>query len=152
MVTQMKNTTQSTTQLQIFFDGGCKVCAWEVKKYLAADTLGRLGTIDINAPEFQAEKYGLDREKVQKYFHVLTSEGKVISGVDAFIEIWKVLDTPLSSLASKLGKRAPIHALLSLGYRGFVSVRPYLPRNKELVCTDGTCTISHHKYNQKKAL
>lgn len=151
MTTERQKTPQAT-ELQIFFDGGCKVCAWEVKKYLSADTDGRLGTIDINAPEFQAEKYGLDREQVRKYFHVFTSEGKILTGVDAFIEIWKTLRTPVSSLAARLAKKEPIHALLSLGYRGFVTLRPYLPRNKDIECTDGTCTINHPESKRKKAV
>lgn len=127
-------------QLRIFYDGGCKVCAWEVQKYLKMDQNQRLGTIDINAPGFDAQSYGLDRERVQKYFHVLTPAGQVIAGVDAFIEIWKTLDTPAFRLAVRVAKTRPVHALLELGYSGFVLIRPYLPRNPEFDCTDGTCS------------
>lgn len=125
--------------MKIFFDGGCKVCVWEVKKYLANDKKGVLGTIDINAPDFDASLYGLDANQVRKYFHVLNSEGRVIAGVDAFIEIWRALDSPFSSRAVKLATWAPIHLLLEIGYAGFVVIRPYLPRNRELVCVDGSC-------------
>lgn len=140
-----ENLSQAEPKLRIFYDGGCKVCAWEIKKYLKHDSNGRLGTIDINSHDFQAEKYGLDRESVQKYFHVLTSDGKVIAGVDAFIEIWKTLGTPLSSFAARAAKVTPIHLLLRLGYRGFVEIRPYLPRNENLNCDDGTCVIAKRK-------
>ncbi len=129
-----------TTQLKIFYDGGCKVCAWEVKKYLAQDTRGVLGTIDINTPEFRAEKYGLDRTSVKKYFHVLTPDNRVIAGVDAFIEIWETLDLPISRKAARIARLTPFHAALRLGYSAFVIVRPYLPRNA-IDCDDGSCKI-----------
>ncbi len=127
-------------KLSIFYDSGCRICAWEVEKYLAADRGGRLAVIDINAPDFRAESYDLDSARVRKYFHVLTPEGKVIAGVDAFIEIWKALGSPLSLAASRWAKIAPIHSALRLGYRLFVEVRPYLPRKSGApVCDDGTC-------------
>jgi predicted DCC family thiol-disulfide oxidoreductase YuxK len=135
--------TLPTPKLRIFYDGGCKVCAWEVNKYLAQDHDGRLGTIDINAPGFEAERYGLDSYRVRRYFHVLTSEGRVIAGVDAFIEIWKTLDTPLSARAAKLARLQPIHWALRVGYQGFIRVRPYLPRNpiSPAICDDGSCAL-----------
>jgi predicted DCC family thiol-disulfide oxidoreductase YuxK len=128
-------------KLKIFYDGGCKVCAWEVGKYLAMDTDAKLGTIDINAAGFNAEKYGLDRNAVRKYFHVLTTDGRIIAGVDAFIEIWKTLDRPLSRAAAKLARFLPFHAALELGYSVFVRIRPYLPRNPVADCSDDSCEI-----------
>ena len=133
---------EPSKSLSIFYDGGCRVCAWEIEKYLAADRYGKLATIDIHAADFDASKYGLEPAEVRKFFHVLTPEGKVIAGVDAFIEIWKTLGTPLSLRASWLAKRAPFHAMLRLGYRVFVEVRPYLPRRPGAPeCGDGTCEI-----------
>ncbi len=126
--------------LKIFYDGGCKVCAWEIQKYIKLDEKQALGTIDINAPGFDATVYGLDRERVQKYFHVLTPDGRVIAGVDAFVEIWKALDTAPFRLAVKVAGNPLVHSILELGYAGFVRIRPYLPRNKEFDCADGTCS------------
>jgi predicted DCC family thiol-disulfide oxidoreductase YuxK len=135
-----KNTPVTAPSLHIFYDGGCKVCAWEVGKYLALDTRKSLGVIDINAPDFRAEPYGLDPVAVRKYFHVLTTDNRVISGVDAFIEIWKALDRPFSRRAARLARFAPVHAVLRAGYSLFVLVRPYLPRNA-VNCDDGTCNL-----------
>jgi predicted DCC family thiol-disulfide oxidoreductase YuxK len=135
----MKTPTTST-KLSIFYDGGCKVCAWEVGKYLALDTRSSLAVIDINAPGFRAEDYGLDRNSVRKYFHVLTPDNRVIAGVDAFIEIWSALDRPGSRRAASLARLAPFHLALELGYSVFVRVRPYLPRNP-VACDDGSCEI-----------
>ena len=135
------SSTPLSNRLAIFFDGGCRVCAWEVEKYLALDRNQKLSTIDINAPGFQATEYGLSAEQVRKYFHVLTPEGKVIAGVDAFIEIWKTLGSPLSLLASRWAKFPPVHLALRAGYRVFVEIRPYLPRKDIPACHDGSCEI-----------
>jgi len=128
------------TPLRIFYDGGCRVCAWEVDKYLARDTRGLLGTIDINAPDFDAARYGLDPLAVRTYFHVLTSEGKVLAGVPAFVEIWKALDTPAFRFAVKAAALPLVSLSLRLGYSVFVRIRPYLPRKPYAPkCDDGSC-------------
>lgn len=130
-------------KLSIFYDGGCRVCSWEIQKYMAADRRKKLALIDIHAPNFKAELYGLDAASVRKYFHVLTPEGKVIAGVDAFIEIWNALGTPLSLTASRWARRAPIHFALRIGYRIFVEIRPYLPRRPgSPKCEDESCKLS----------
>lgn len=129
-----------TAKLQIFYDGGCKVCDWEVKKYLAMDTRGALGTIDINLPAFRAESYGLDRVAVRKYFHVLTKDGKITAGVDAFIAIWFALDRPGSRFAARWARFPPIYWVMRLGYSIFIWIRPMLPRNAP-VCTHDSCSI-----------
>ncbi len=145
-----ESVSQVTEKLKIFYDGGCKVCAWEVDKYVKHDKMGVLGKIDINASGFDATRFGLDAARVRKYFHVLTNDGKVIAGVDAFIEIWKALDTPLSSRAAKVARLWPIHAALEIGYSGFILIRPYLPRNKGIICDDGSCDYSSRPSDSKK--
>ncbi|MBL7714065.1 MAG: DUF393 domain-containing protein [Bdellovibrionales bacterium] len=133
-------------KLSVFFDGGCRVCSWEVQKYLDLDQKlnqpPKLIPVDISRPEFAAKDLGLDPLQVQKYFHVMTADGKVIVGVDAFIEIWRTLGSPVSSIAARLAKMGWVHAALRLGYQIFVQIRPFLPRKKgEPVCDDGTCSI-----------
>jgi predicted DCC family thiol-disulfide oxidoreductase YuxK len=128
------------SKTKIFYDGGCKVCDWEIKKYLKLDHQNKLTPVDINLPDFDAKKFGLDSQSVQKHLHVLSPSGELKIGVDAFIEIWNALDQPAARWASKLAKFTPIHLLLRMGYFGFVHVRPYLPRNHSApTCETGTC-------------
>lgn len=131
-----------SNKLAIFYDSGCRVCAWEVEKYLAMDRDRRLETIDILSPEFRAGDFGLDPARVRKLFHVRTPDGRVIAGVDAFIEIWKTLGSRWSTRASRWAKIAPVHAALELGYRVFVEIRPFLPRRPGAPdCHGGSCEI-----------
>lgn len=147
--------TGTPGELSIFYDGGCRVCSWEVDQYIEKDRRlhprPRLKTIDIHDPSFQAERYGLDSARVRKFFHVLTADGKVLSGVDAFVEIWRVLDSPVSSFAARMGKVGWVHGVLRAGYRVFVEIRPYLPRKKgQPTCEDGLCSVDHPLRKEKK--
>jgi predicted DCC family thiol-disulfide oxidoreductase YuxK len=128
-------------RIHVFYDGGCKVCAWEIRKYLAMDQNSRIGTIDIHHPDFKAAKYGLDAARVRRYFHVLDADKKVLAGVPAFIAIWETLDTPWSRRAVKAARLLPIRAALEVGYACFIRLRPYLPRNAPVGCDDGACEI-----------
>ena len=136
-----ENSSNRSKPLRIFVDGGCKLCAWELRNYLRYDPHHRLEPIDIDAPGFEAEKFGLDRQAVRKYFHVMTPDGKIIAGLDAFIRIWETLDIPFTRVTAGLAKMPPIKLLLRIAYRGFVEVRPYLPRNKAVGCTDDSCKL-----------
>jgi predicted DCC family thiol-disulfide oxidoreductase YuxK len=126
--------------VSIFFDGKCRICAWETEEYLKRDRSGKLRAIDISSPSFDAQTHGLDPKRVQKYFHASTPEGKIVSGVDAFITIWEALGTPLSLRAARWARNPIIRAILTLGYTLFAQIRPYLPKKPNAPdCDDGSC-------------
>jgi predicted DCC family thiol-disulfide oxidoreductase YuxK len=56
-----------------------------------------------------------------------------VTGVDAFIEIWKVL--PGYGWLARTVSIPPVHALAGLGYAVFAKIRPLLPR-KTRSCED----------------
>ena len=64
--------------------------------------------------------------------------GALVTGVDAFVEIWKVL--PGFSALAKVASLPGIHLGLRVGYRGFAAIRPLLPKRKK-ECEDGRCTV-----------
>jgi predicted DCC family thiol-disulfide oxidoreductase YuxK len=113
----------------ILYDSYCKLCNAEIKYYKNKDPRNLFEYVDIMNPKFDANKYQLTKSEVHKFFHVITKDGDILAGVDAFNYIWKELDTfiLLQHLYSlKIGK-----FLMKLGYNGFVKARPYLPRKKE---------------------
>ncbi|MFK7825997.1 MAG: thiol-disulfide oxidoreductase DCC family protein [Oligoflexales bacterium] len=122
-------------KLRIYYDGLCIVCASEIEAYSKWDKNNRLQLIDISHPQFSAESEGLDPKLVQKYLHIKSSDGEILTGVDSFIEIWTELEifSPLKMLAeNSVGRR-----FFDLGYHIFVRVRPYLPRKK--TCDSHAC-------------
>lgn len=110
---------------KILVDGNCVVCDLEVSHYkkMAPDIFD---IIDISHPDFEASKYNLSVESVNRDLHVIDPEGKLHTGVDAFAHIWSRI--PRYSLGQKVIQTPGIHMLARAGYRAFTVIRPYLPK------------------------
>lgn len=87
--------------------------------------------IDITDADFDPRKEQLDPQQVHEEIHAKDSSGGVHIGVDAFVLIWSKLTAMV--WLSKLAKRSSVNSLLRFGYKGFVKIRPYLPRKS---CAD----------------
>lgn len=124
-------------KLKIYYDGLCIVCATEIKAYERWDKQGKLKLVDISHPQFSAEQEGLDTTLVQKYLHIKTADGRILTGVDSFIEIWETLD--IFKVLAKVAKNSFGRKLFDIGYYTFVVVRPYLPRRK--TCDSHACEL-----------
>lgn len=112
----------------ILYDSHCKICNAEIEYYKKKDQEKVFDYIDIINPRFSPESFGLTKPEVHKYFHVISTEGSVLKGVEAFYYIWKELNTfhlLQKVYGLKVGKLA-----MKLGYNCFVKARPYLPRKE----------------------
>lgn len=125
------------SKLMIFFDGACHLCSREMEHYKIKKHEGRLEFVDISDPLFAAEKFGLDRKQVQKFMHAKDESGRIFTGVDAFIQIWKRL--PSFGLAVRLAENGFIRPIMDVGYHAFAKIRPYLPQRSRRLCDDGSC-------------
>lgn len=126
--------------LTVYYDGLCRVCAHEISIYRKRDREARVRWVDIMDPHFSALTEGLDPEKVHVEMHAKRSDGSLAIGVEAFVEIWKVVPgfAPLAKVASQNWMKPVLRA----GYRAFTRVRPYLPRKAGGVdCEDGSCAV-----------
>jgi predicted DCC family thiol-disulfide oxidoreductase YuxK len=114
---------------EIFVDGNCIVCDNEISHYkkLAPDLFQ---IVDISSPEFNATKLGLTFDDVNKNMHVLTPQGEIKVGVDAFAHIWSRLSR--YRIAATMIQWPGIYQLAKVGYSGFTLVRPYLPKRRRL--------------------
>jgi predicted DCC family thiol-disulfide oxidoreductase YuxK len=112
---------------KILYDGNCVVCDMEISHYKrVAPDLFEL--VDISAPEFDAQKFNLSRAAVEKDLHVLTPEGKLQVGVDAFAHIWSVIKK--YNILATFIKLPGIYSVAKVGYEIFTRVRPYLPKKR----------------------
>ena len=59
-------------------------------------------------------------------FHVRASDGRVLSGAAAFVEVWTQL--PHWRCAARGASVPGVLATLELGYRMFLQVRPFISR------------------------
>jgi predicted DCC family thiol-disulfide oxidoreductase YuxK len=111
--------------LTVYFDGACPLCAAEIAYYRRQDTARAVRFLDASQDGIVL---GSDLSKLQAMarFHVRTSEGSLISGAAAFVELWRAL--PRWSWAAKLAQGRRSMTMLEFGYRGFLHIRPGLSK------------------------
>ena len=109
----------------VFFDGSCPLCRAEIGYYRREDQCRALCFIDISEtggipPE------GITQARAMKRFHVRASDGRILSGAAAFVEVWTRL--PRWRWAARLAGLPGVPPLLEVGYRLFLPIRPYLSK------------------------
>ena len=116
----------------ILYDSLCRLCNTEIDYYRRNDPEKIFEYVDIMRSEFDAGTYKLTKSDVHKYFHVIDEKGNVLKGVEAFNFIWIKLDKFIilqKMYSSRFGR-----GLMELGYKGFIVIRPLLPRKES--CDD----------------
>ena len=73
--------------------------------------------------------------------HVRLPTGEVVTAIAAFAAIWRALGTRGYTFMARAATSPLLHPVLTLGYRSFAAIRPYLPRRKRDACEDGTCSM-----------
>lgn len=139
MINPKKPQGQNTKgPLQIYYDGACHVCDFEMAHYRKKDCAHALEFIDIAAPEFKPEAHELDPHEIQKSLHAKDASGNVYQGLDTFIVIWERL--PGYHWLSKLFRLPGMSHFGRAGYFVFARfIRPILPKKKGQACESGKC-------------
>ena len=115
----------STDRLTVYFDGSCPLCRLEIDHYAAQPGASRLAFIDVAAahadtgPDFA-------RTAAMARFHVRLPNGRLVSGAQAFTQIWQRL--PAWRFAARLARLPGALAVMEALYRMFLPVRPLLSR------------------------
>ena len=109
----------------VFYDGSCPLCRAEVDLYRHQDRADALRFCDVSLPTANLLP-GLDREQAMKRFHVLSAGGQLLSGAEAFLEVWRNL--PGWRMGARLGRLPWVKGLLEWAYGRFLRLRPTLVR------------------------
>ncbi len=109
----------------MFFDGACPFCEREVSDLRRRDDAGRLRWVDIDAPDFDARRYGLDPDAVRRTLHGLEPDGRVVRGLDVSRRAWRAVGRERLARATE---RPGVRPLLDALYRLFARVRVPLGR------------------------
>ena len=109
----------------VYFDGSCPLCRAEIGYYQRKDQYSALCFVDISEPGGIPPE-GITQERAMKRFHVRASDGRVLSGAAAFVEVWTRL--PRWRWAARLAGLPAVTHLLEVGYRLFLPIRPYLSK------------------------
>lgn len=112
-------------QSTVYFDGSCSLCRAEIGYYRRKDQDQALCFVDISEsgaipPEGVTQAHAMQR------FHVRASDGRVVSGAAAFVEVWTRL--PRWRWAARLASLPGVLTVLEWGYRMFLPIRPFISR------------------------
>jgi predicted DCC family thiol-disulfide oxidoreductase YuxK len=116
------------------------VCTTEIEHYLKQKHDGRLVAVNISAADFDPKSYKISLEAFMYELHVIDQGGEIYCGVDAFRAIWQAFPASMLYRTMNIIIGMPIVNQISrVLYKGFASIRPYLPKRHE--CNSGTCYI-----------
>ncbi|MEA3639263.1 MAG: DUF393 domain-containing protein [Lamprobacter sp.] len=122
-----------STRLTTFYDGGCPLCSREIAHYRKIDQEERIHWVDITQEADRLASAGLDLSSAMRRLHAQEADGRLLSGVDAFVAIWQRLPGwhLLAGLVTGLRLTGP----LEWGYRRFAE------RRFRRRCAEGACAI-----------
>ena len=109
----------------VYFDGSCSLCRAEIGYYRREDQDSALCFVDISETGAIPPE-GITQERAMKRFHVRASDGRVLSGAAAFVEVWARL--PRWRWAASAASLPGALIVLEWGYRCFLPVRPFISR------------------------
>jgi len=109
----------------VYFDGSCPLCRAEIGYYQRKDQDRALCFVDISETG-AVPPQGITQERAMKRFHVRASDGRVLSGAAAFVEVWTRL--PRWRWAARAASLPGALIALEWGYRIFLPVRPFISR------------------------
>jgi 3-demethoxyubiquinol 3-hydroxylase len=106
----------------VFYDGGCPLCRTEIAAYQRSPGGDTLRWVDVQQCAPAELGQDLQRSAALAKLHVRRSDGTLVQGAAAFVEIWSAL--PRWAWIARLARLPGMIALLNLGYAGFLRVRP----------------------------
>lgn len=73
----------------VYYDGTCALCRREIERYRASGAGDRLDYVDL-ADERSADRAsGLDRAAAKLRLHARRTDGKLVTGLDAYSAVWQ---------------------------------------------------------------
>jgi len=96
--------SESTNTLTVCYNGSCPVCSREINQYkrMAAASNADLKWVDVTDDQEYARSHNLDFYTSLRRLHAVDGDGRVLSGVTAFTEIWQRI-SKLAWIATILG-------------------------------------------------
>ena len=108
----------------VLFDGSCPLCRREIAYYEGLKSTVPIEWLDISDTSISVPLTDVSRADALKKFHVITQNGCILEGAEAFLFVWSNF-TGLSYLRVLRGVR-PLVYLLEILYNIFLFFRPVL--------------------------
>ncbi|MEG3175151.1 DUF393 domain-containing protein [Sphingomonas sp. RB3P16] len=110
------------TELIVWHDGACPLCAREIAAMRRLDRAGAIQFVDATRADAACP---IDRAELLARFHA-REDGVLLSGAAAFAAMWRAI--PLLRPLGLAARNRWVLAVLERGYRQFLRVRPRLQR------------------------
>ena len=108
----------------VFYDGACPLCAREISCYRNLTGSNEINWVDV-ATDFDSENCkDLSQENALRRFHVRTKAGILVSGGEAFIELWA--NFSYFKILANVLRWWPLRWMINRFYDGFLKIRPHL--------------------------
>ena len=75
-------------KIKVFYDGNCKICDQEISYYKKNDINKKFEWVNIHNSKSKINRLNLQKKELMDVLHIETESGKILKGVDAFLEIW----------------------------------------------------------------
>jgi len=121
----MLNMQVSENQTTVLYDGSCPICSREIEHYKQRDLQGAIKWCDVSSPVFTPPA-GHSKEVLMRRFHIMRTDGSIVSGAAAFVYLWEQL--PGWRVLAQLSRLPGALAAMEWGYDGFLRIRPKLQK------------------------
>jgi len=123
-------------EIEVFFDGGCPLCAREVALLRHWDPAHKIRFTDIDQPDFDPIRLGKNRPELMDQMHGRLPDGRWLKGVEVFRRMYAAVD--FRGLVA-LSRLPGLSQLLDAGYWLFAKNRLRLTGR----CMGDTCKVSN---------
>lgn len=126
------------TQLTIFYDGNCPLCAREILALRARDEKKRLRFENIYAADFIYRYPYIDISSADRILHGQLSDGRMLYGLDVTAKAWALVN---SHRWIQILRWPVIRWFADIAYRGFARLRHPIGRlfGRQSHCKDNNC-------------
>ena len=116
--------TDQAGVVNVFYDGSCPLCIAEIGIYRRCVGAEGMTFIDVSMNDTGTIVTGLDKATALKRFHVRDADGVLISGAEAFGNLWHSL--PAWRWLGRIVLLPGMLQATEVIYRAFLVVRPAL--------------------------
>ncbi len=111
----------SNQMIKVFYDGKCGLCAREIAYYKVRDKDAAIEWVDVSSSHATLDALDISVATALKHMHAQLEDGRLVRGVDAFIQIWQRIPgwQKLASVASF----KPMKVILDFFYEVFAYIR-----------------------------
>ncbi len=80
-----------TTDLTIFYDGGCPLCVAEMEQLHRLDVQGKIAFENIYAEDFAGRFPHIDQQQADRRLHGQAGDGSMLFGLDVTYQAWALV-------------------------------------------------------------